>query len=228
MEVRSPKAHKITAYLSPILAESISKNRRKGHIHVLSAFPKQLGENPRQKAGVLWHLSQNRLTVQYSMAPDHPGILGDIAAEMPIHIPDSGDRIRVSVALSCQKTPMSDVPEELRPALKSTPKPTGGRAYRSRLVIVPEAERVEWAKRKLESAGLDLVADRISVSKLHSISLDGKRNTIPYVDITATARVADAGPLQSKINDGMGKGKNYGLGMLRISPADSPDHIAVS
>lgn len=196
--------------LSPAVRDLLESNRERGHTHIMSAFRSGLGDSPRAAAQIQWRLDgkSSELTVRAMEAAERPEILGAPLSTLPSPSPRRGEEIVVRAALSCQKTPRSDVPVELRPLLKQ------GRAYRSRMIVVPENERESWALSRLSRLGLTVDRDSLHIGGLQYASLGQRRRGIPYVELRATAEVSDEAPLADALRKGIGRGKNYGLGLL--------------
>ncbi len=45
--------------LSPMVRDVFLENRQRAHIHVMSGFRSGLGENPRSKLDLLWHIDHS-------------------------------------------------------------------------------------------------------------------------------------------------------------------------
>lgn len=212
----APKSYNATFAVPPELTRLIVEDRTRGHRHTLSAFPDDIGAEARSKLSLLWHLDEatHLLSVRSSTPPVNESRLGTITSSTQVAPPSTGDHLRLDVALSCIKTPPAAVPPELRAALKADT-PTGkGRAYRSRPVIVPEPERDTWARARLAKAGFDVHS--ITIGKLAYASLGSRDRGIPYVEITAEASAADGATSTKSLVGGLGRGKNYGLGLIRL------------
>ena len=201
--------------ISPIVKDAINRNRDQGHVHTLSAFPRGLGSSPRAAAGVLWHLDpgRNELVVQSTMPVEHPEILGAVIESHTVSSPEVGDTVKVRLSIACLKTPPSDVPVELRAELQK------GRSYRSRTIVVPEDERASWALRRLAAIGLTPLASSLTLSRVNHAPVGGSRRGIPYVDLSVVADVQDQVRFYAAMADGIGKGRSYGLALLRVTPA---------
>lgn len=193
-------------------AAALAADRHLGHRHVMEAFPPKLGEESRRQAGVLWHIDprRRRLTVRHLVPMTAPALLGSQEYEDLLSVFDAGATVQLAVEVNCQKTPSPDVPVELRPLLKQ------GRAYRSRLVIVPEAERPAWAERRLRAIGVE--PRDVTITPQRTVSLGRKHGSIPFVEVRCTATVTDPAKFAEALRCGVGKGKNYGLGLIRLSP----------
>lgn len=91
---------------------------------------------------------------------------------------------------------------------------------------VSDTEVAEWTKLLLESHGFSVLSDsdsgidvpRIRYSKLRWIgSKEDGAVRFPVRDVIAFVRVADAEKANAAIADGIGRGKNYGLGMVSVA-----------
>ncbi|WP_309130789.1 type I-E CRISPR-associated protein Cas6/Cse3/CasE [Brevibacterium sp.] len=205
--------HQVHTTVSPYVRDALRENRERAHTHIMSAFPRVDGtDSPRAAMSILWYLDDRaqRLTVQSAAPPTSPGLLGEVESFGSIEMPRQGDHLTISVFRNCQKTPPSRTPEELRSLLKQ------GKAYRSRMIIVPEEERTEWAAKRLSAIGLIADPGSLKLGPLVSARLGGRRQKVPAVEITAQCIVAEAEQLSASITKGVGKAKNYGLGLLRV------------
>lgn len=211
---------------SPPMRDLLVQDRDRGHVHVMSAFPRVSGDAPRSSMGVLWHIEPGRriLTVQARVQPTHTGLLGDLLSVDELSLPVSGEEREIKVLLACQKTPPSKVPQSLRSDLKAradglgpgaTRPPGEGRTYRSRPVVVPEDERVPWLLRTFARHGLLLQEKTVEISALHHANLGKRGRGIPAVDVTARGIVEQAAESTRALQVGIGKGRTYGLGLLR-------------
>nr|WP_245935280.1 type I-E CRISPR-associated protein Cas6/Cse3/CasE [Acidipropionibacterium virtanenii] len=192
----------------------------------MSAFARIEGDAPRASMGILWHIDRHRsiLTVQSDAPPAHPGLLGDLQRVHEVAIPSAGDELEIKVLLACQKTPPSQVPRALRAQLKArtdgeqpgTPHAPGqGRAYRSRSVTVPEEERAAWLSHVFDRHGLWVEEKTLEVSSLRHANLGKHGRGIPAVEVTTRAIVERAPEFTHALQHGVGKGRTYGLGLLR-------------
>ena len=93
---------------------------------------------------------------------------------------------------------------------------------------VSDAEVAEWASELLGSHGFKVLSetdgDGFVVPQVRSSRfrwVGGKEATavrFPVRDIVAVVRVDDAEKANAAIADGIGRGKNYGLGMVNVEP----------
>lgn len=193
----------------PLLAERL-RDRQVGHSAVMAALPTDLGSQPRATSQCLWRWEHSTgvLTVQAS-TPINASVLGRLIDETPLPDIEAGSRWHIDVVLECQKTPPSDVPVELRPVLKQT-----GRCYRSRKVVVPEAERPMWLQGKFSRHGFTLDPASIELGPVAIADLGRRGGGIPYVHAVATGTPTDVGRWTSAITCGIGGGRNFGLGLI--------------
>ncbi|MGV1006260.1 MAG: type I-E CRISPR-associated protein Cas6/Cse3/CasE [Candidatus Nanopelagicales bacterium] len=219
MEWSHATPHRLIATVSPYLRDVLVENRERAHSHVMSAFPRAVNdESPRSELGILWHLDHAAavLTVQSRTPALYPGLLGDVGNVSTVLTPSEEARVHVRLFCNVQKTPPSYVPPELGRVVRERT----GKAYRSRLVIVPEEERLDWAVRRLERSGLRADPATVTVGRVSSARLGRRDHNIPAAELVARATVYDATLLAKAIGNGVGKGKNYGLGLLRLDPID--------
>ncbi|MFT3660144.1 MAG: type I-E CRISPR-associated protein Cas6/Cse3/CasE [Gordonia sp. (in: high G+C Gram-positive bacteria)] len=130
-------------------------------------------------------------------------------------------RLRITFAMNVQKTPPTRIPRELQEELRAANAAAGrGRAFRSKLVVVPEADRPDWVrKRLLHHAGFAVDDGSLTLSPLYRAHLGRRRGgAIPYVEITATGVAVDQDRFNDALAGGIGKGKNFGLGLIQTSP----------
>nr|WP_281378452.1 type I-E CRISPR-associated protein Cas6/Cse3/CasE [Gordonia humi] len=189
-------------------------DRQLGHSHVMASLPPGLGTSPRSAAGVLWHIDPRtqHLTVRYPSVPAGVTNLGVVTSLASV---DIAERMRIALSINCQKTPPARLPQHLHDAIKAE-----GKAYRSRMVIVPKSDRPDWIARRLSRIGFEIEQESLTISKLYSAQLGPRRRgRIPAVDVTATGTVVDAEAFGEALAGGIGKGKNFGLGLIRTSTA---------
>lgn len=215
-----------TYLVSPPTRDLLIRDRNRGHVHVMSAFPRVTDDAPRASMEILWHIDARHgvLTVQSKIPPTQPGLLGDCQSVEELSTPTAGDELGVQVLIACQKTPPSQVPASLRAQLKArtdgkapgTPRlPGEGRAYRSRTIVVPEDERLTWLSRVFARSGLRVAEEALDVSPLLHANLGSRGRGIPAVEITARATVEQVPEFTHALHLGVGKGRSYGLGLLR-------------
>lgn len=198
--------------LTPDVCREILKNRSIGHVLVMSAFRIGVGPEPRASLGVLWHLdsSQRVLKVQSKERPERPELWGEQLSAGTTEIPPIGSTFSLSLSTNPQKTPPSQIPSELRETMKN------GKAYRSKMIIVPQAELTKWAQNRLRRMGFIPEPEGLALGPIQRAYL-GPGKSLPQIDLNAQGRISDASDFSAAVFEGTGKGKNYGLGLIRIT-----------
>lgn len=211
------------ARLSGPLLRSMDHDRQLGHAHVMSSLPPGLGPQPRRSAGVLWHVDQAAevLIVRYPRLPSGATNLGVITEVREVL---NRGHLRIEVAMNIQKTPPTRIPPGVQAELRAANEAAGrGKAFRSRLVIVPEDERPVWIiKRLLRTAGFAVDPASLTISRTYTANLGPRRGgAIPYVEVTATGVPVEQEKFDAALAQGIGKGKNFGLGLIKTFPLTS-------
>lgn len=227
-------SHLIRARVSPMVRDAMLHNRDRAHVHVMSAYPIEAGPSPRSAMRILWHLDPRErvLTVQSDVPASAPGLLGEQTETAVVVPPEKGKSVALRLLINCQKTPpSSSIPLKLREALQQQKaalpdedrgKPGKGLAYRSRMVIVPEDERLDWARSRLARIGIDAAPEAIRVGALTPARLGKRGHAVPAVDLAVSGTVVDADLFAEAIRSGVGKAKNYGLGLIRLTESGTP------
>lgn len=162
-------------------------------------------ESPRKALGVLFHLT----------LPGMPGHVGTgVAFHLrttqimdgftPIPLLSVGDRITIEVRLAAERRQTErDV--------------TGRRTTRETVRPIGDHEAEEWAIGLLTKAGLAVGPEgRLSISTGRNAGREKLR--FAYRDLRADVVVVDADAANNAVTNGIGRGKNYGFGMLRTKP----------
>lgn len=203
----------------------------------MKAFPSNLGPAPRQAAGLLWRLDPDNSTLWIQSDPitplDFPG--WELVTEYLVPLPSLGEQNSYTLAVACQKTPPSQVPPDLRAAVKaarvraqterqaiqaagreqsvdSLPAPKG--SYRSKKITVPAAERREWFIARMARNGFEVDPNALMFSDLQQARLASNKGRIPFINTVFTARVTDSELARKAVVDGVGAGRSYGLSLL--------------
>lgn len=215
-------------------AQRLSASRDHAHVDLMRGFPSGLGSTPRAAQGILWRLDADRrlLTVQSArLQPSYPS--WHSSGQRALDFPEEGSTVSFRLAIACQKTPPSPVPEKLRQAVKegraaaqaqrqavlqargapAPAKPPRG-SYRSKKIVVPKAERHVWSRRRMHNIGLAVDESLFNISELAWARLGRKKGSIPFVEVDFTATVQDQQRLIQAMNTGVSAGKSYGLGLL--------------
>lgn len=188
------------------LAERLG-DRQVGHAAVMAALPRDLGQHPRASASCLWRYADGALHVQASTEVKAE-VLGELRSVVEVPKVDHGDRVLVDVEFNIQKTPPSDVPVELRKILQSS-----GPAYRSAKVIVPAPERTAWILARFKRLGLNADEEQLMVGPVQNARLGRRGGRIPFVHVTVPGTVADPDLWNNAVDNGIGTGRNFGLGL---------------
>lgn len=210
--VRSPMRY---TTIPPAPLASRLTDRQFGHQLVMATLPDGLGPDARSASNALWRWDphRGRLEVQAS-CPIEAHRLGQIVDSQELPIVEARSRWYIDVEMDLQKTPPSQVPPELRARLREA----GGRAYRSRQVLVPRGERTDWCRARFARCGFDLDPSTLRIGDLTWALLGNKRGRIPYVRVTASGTVTDSEVWATRLRTGLGKGRSYGLGLVIATP----------
>lgn len=220
-----------TSYqVDPKLIQTFRRERDRAHVHLLRAFPRNLGPTPRSSLGLLWHLDAetNTILIQSVLPPTAPELIGTTMERTELELPQVDEELKFEIDIACQKTPPSDVPPEIRETVKSnraarqmlnagsqqSGQPPRG-SYRSAKVTVPEEDRISWLLARLSRIGLTTRPEDIDLSSLNLARISKKKGAIPYVTATFQGKVTDTTALWKAMCAGVSAGKSYGLGLLR-------------
>lgn len=200
---------RFTTRIPPLLGTELASKRDWAHHRIMSLFEGGLGDRPRAHAGILWHIndSHDELTIQSMIAPSNLTALGSSIEPAVIPLAKNAQILKLQVSVEATKMPVSDVPVELRAELKKSG------SYRSKRVPVPESERTSWFERRMGAAGAQLQND-LELSELKYVTFHSKPGRIPYFDAKTTITITDAEEFNKKLLQGLGRGKNYGLGLV--------------
>jgi CRISPR system Cascade subunit CasE len=199
------------------------------HQRVMLLAPDGLGEQPRQKAGLLFRLddatghSPPALLVQCLLPPDLarlPAAYGsretrDLAPMLDALRAGRRVRYRITANPSVRRKSVDDCGDPFFPALRRhTDVPLTGEAA------------LAWWQRKAGHAGLSLLRTDLTVLRAwrHPVTRthpgrqpDIYRHALTRFDGLAT--ITDPGWLRHAVLAGIGRGKPYGAGLLSLAPA---------
>ncbi|HEY8717247.1 type I-E CRISPR-associated protein Cas6/Cse3/CasE [Pengzhenrongella sp.] len=189
--------------LTPSFAQNELVSLQKLHQFVMAAagqLPNQ-SQTPRADLGVTFRLSLpgddgvDGNTVQLLVRSNEP-ISG---SSTTVTTPETGDRVRARVAMVAEKR---------------LSRGTGnGGPQQTRPLTDDEAVKVAW--RRLTDAGLQVDRADLQVSDARPAGARGTIN-VTYREIVAQAVVTDHPALGSALDRGIGRGKNYGFGLLTV------------
>lgn len=194
----------------PPAIKKLLADRQAAHSVIMSSLPSKLGNEPRAAAKCLWALpEENTLLVQTTL-PFRADNFGTPTTTVRDPL-QTGDRITAALDIACLFTPPADVPPEIRADLKAAT----GKAYRSRQLIVPEDRRRDWFIGRLLRIGFDVDPASLLLSTVSHADLGRRGGRIPYLTARFAAVIVDADAANDAIREGVGKGKNFGLGLIR-------------
>ncbi|MDR2564760.1 MAG: type I-E CRISPR-associated protein Cas6/Cse3/CasE [Bifidobacteriaceae bacterium] len=182
---------------------------RRIHDVSMSLFPDRIpAPNARSYAGVLCQVVGHSLFVQSTIAP----------TKVPkgFHLrgprrwnPSPGRSMRISVILAAEANGSGGpalLPRELR--------------VRRRPQAIPLAEREQWARTRLACHGLLMAPDSAAICGEQESGYQD-RPPIAWVRLSGVAEVIDHRAATEALVKGIGRGKPYGMGLVRlIGPPD--------
>lgn len=186
------------------------------HKTLMRMVPDQLGDAPRQQAGLLFRLDdtadESILLVQSTtpLAPDRlpPGYgttqVKSLAPMLAALRKDLCVRYRVTVSpVKCERRTSAD-----------------GTLERGKLIPVKGPDADQWWQRKAEAAGLHLLTTLPTpAAPAVSHPKDSRRVKHTLLRYDGTAAVTDPDALAHALLAGIGRGKSYGAGLLTLAPA---------
>lgn len=190
---------------------SIRDDRSIGHRLVFSKIPTSdlIDGSPRRDASVLWSIDDSGvMMIQSSQELEQYDDRHDTRTLYP-----DGTRVSLTVDMATLYNPKIHVPDELWEQ--------GYRVKQSgRKIKVPPEMIDEWFIAKMNRAGLDV--ESYSHSGYGYINTGrGKGSfTTPHVIFNAACTVTDSDALEQAIRNGVGRAKNYGLGMMNVVEKD--------
>lgn len=121
--------------------------------------------------------------------------------------PQDGQRYLLRTTVETTYTPATWVPEEIW-NLPNRP------AIHGKRVPVPSEMLEQWLVQKLERSGFSTSG----LDAVRTYRMPIRKRTIPVADITAEVTVAEAELALKAYLEGFGRSKNFGCGLLRLSP----------
>jgi CRISPR system Cascade subunit CasE len=195
-----------------------SRNAVELHYRVMKLFPDNLGDQARQQLGILFRAEE---TPQGSYVLVQSRTRPDLTA-LPPHYAQADSR------------PLTPLLDALRPGLPvryridasaiRKPRKTTQELYGLKpIVALTGPAAVEWWKNQAEQAGLKL--DTVHATRLDAatgIKAQGKQRIHnARTRFEGNALISDPEPLRQRVEEGIGRGKAYGCGLLSIAPARS-------
>ena len=208
-------------------AGQLHRDREHAHTAILSLWHHR-ASSARAAVGALWTVTHAdmltntghvlvRSTVPPERTPHWAHTL--TTTDRSDYTPTTGEPLQLTLELETGRSPHIPVPRELEHALKQgangTPRQPGhGLAFRSRRETVPYDELPTWATAKLARHGIN--THTVSVLRTGTIHLPRHHNTIhPIATLTISGTITDPETYHHALHKGLGKGKAFGLGLLR-------------
>lgn len=183
--------------------------------------PEVTGDSPRADTCLLHHRDGTVMTVQCDHDITVWDQIGRTVSTHPLTVPDPGTSVRIEIDIARYTIPSVHVDDPTAAVLAAAGL-TGHRA-KVRPEPVPVDQLTDWATTKLTRTGLDptdltavVLNDLVLDQTNHTNPRDNVRSNrrVPVARITATVTADDT--LSNLLVSGIGKAKNYGLGMVRI------------
>ena len=189
-------------------AERIAKDHGAGHRLLMALLPDGVldHQSPRQSAHLLWTMAKPTEMLVSSRIPLRQ--TADISVADAEHAePQAGKRYLLQTTVETTYTPATWVPEEIW-NLSNRP------AIHGKRVPVPNEKLEQWVVEKLERAGFAVA----SIDAARSYRMPVRKRTVPVADIAAEVTVVDPELALKAYREGFGRSKNFGCGLLRLSP----------
>lgn len=202
-------------------------DRDAGHRMIMGLWdhlPRSADKGPRSTSSILWHptsLDPERGTGQIVVrSTRRPGRLPFWLRDLNIEDSQApSGSLTLQVSLVATYTPMStEVTEPMRAVLKAgadgtARRPGEGLAYRRDPVRVPDERLDDWVRSKLTRNGFKV--DSADVLGQSVISLRRRGGGLPVTTFRLIGEVVDQAAFTSAWHGGIGRGRSFGVGMLR-------------
>lgn len=208
MKNETPTCARYVLTLPSRAAERIAKDHGAGHRLLMALLPDGVldHQSPRQSAHLLWTMVKPTEMLVSSCIPLRQ--TADISVRDAERTePQAGKRYLLQTTVETTYTPATWVPEEIW-NLPNRPSIHGKR------VPVPNEKLEQWLVEKLERTGFSVA----SLDAARSYRLPIRKRTVPVADIAAEITVADPELALKAYREGFGRSKNFGCGLLRLSP----------
>ena len=184
------------------------------HRTVMRMVPDNLGDAPRQQAGLLYRLEETDTssTLLVQAATLDPARLptgygqADVKSLAPMFTAlRKGLGVRYRIVLNPAKRERLSLEEK---------------GKRGRIVPLSGAEADQWWLRRAAEAGINLhVLTPTSMEPARPRGRDALRMRHSLLRYDGTATVTDPDALEDAVMNGIGRGKPYGAGLLSLAPA---------
>ncbi|MFF7772704.1 type I-E CRISPR-associated protein Cas6/Cse3/CasE [Streptomyces massasporeus] len=184
------------------------------HRTVMRMVPDNLGDAPRQQAGLLYRLEETdtsstllvqATTLDPARLPTGYG-QADVKSLAPMFTAlRKGLGVRYRIVLNPAKRERLSLEDK---------------GKRGRIVPLTGADADQWWLRRAAEAGLDLhVLTPTSMEPVRPRGRDATCMRHSLLRYDGTATVTDPGALEDAVIQGIGRGKPYGAGLLSLAPA---------
>ncbi|WP_367575479.1 type I-E CRISPR-associated protein Cas6/Cse3/CasE [Arthrobacter horti] len=174
------------------------------HKTTMELFPHNLPDgNPRQAAGILFRREDRHVLVRSVIPPCKPARLARIESLNPVQLPTLRGTVRLSVRLACEENTdraPGFLPENSRTARDTLP--------------IPRNRRKTWALEKMSRNGFLFLEQPVATMGEEPFG-DG-RPPIPWIELHGEALVVDNTRALMAWEQGVGRGKSYGYGLIVI------------
>lgn len=189
--------------------EAIDNDRSIGHRLVMSLLPDNCLDKkaPRSQAGILWKIYEDGLFIRSKMdIPGRPGLI-ELEDTLLSNNFDENFSGVIDVTMSRVQRESLAIPQELIDA--------GYKPKKARTIPVPEDYFMTYAERKLDGFSLNDVefsdVGRIVVGR------GAGKYSIPSFRVKAQVTINDFEKAYNIVYNGVGKGKNFGLGLVTLN-----------
>lgn len=207
-------------------AGELHRDREHAHTAVLGLWKPRTSSTTRTAVGAVWSVTRadmlaetGEVLVRSVVPPEHtPSWAQTLSTVDRSHYAATGEVLQLALELETGRTPHVPVSRDVERALKQgadgTPRAAGkGLAFRSRREAVPSEELPDWAVAKLGRNGIDVRS--VSVLRAGRVHLARRRTVHPVATLSVSGVVSDAVAYQQALRQGVGKGKAFGLGLVR-------------
>lgn len=184
------------------------------HRTVMRMVPDNLGDAPRQQAGLLYRLDESDTSSTLLVQATHLD-----PARLPTGYGQADIKSLAPMFTALRKGLGLRYRIVLNPA-KRERLPLQEKGKRGRIVPLSGADADQWWLRRATEAGLDLhVLTPTNMEPVRPRSKDTPRMRHSLLRYDGTATVTDPDALENALTHGIGRGKPYGAGLLSLAPA---------
>lgn len=122
-------------------------------------------------------------------------------------------------SMSALYTPMQDLSDKEKQALEFLGVSSVRKVSTRTPVSIPDSQLEEKIYERFAYRGVELMENSVKISRRYNHGVKGGRKSMPAVTFSARVDVSDAKAKENfaqVLCDGIGKGKNYGLGFIEL------------